>query len=705
MRMMVKKAIPQREMKKQHPFKIIPILKSKPMRFIVTLMVALAIFMFLEQKYLRFTRGIEFDVQDWLMRRKNRNHIVASKDIALIWVDEATIKSYNGAPPPRAVEAELVEVLRQSGAKTIAFDFTFAMKREGTNDLAKASKEIDQLVYGLAFREVTEEDNKRASPPPLSQLTPFKLSELNRSPEKSYLLERIPCQDLYSCVKHLGHIMFCVSVDGAVRHIPLIVKVEGGYYPALSLITVCLFKDVPLDGSGVTIKWGEYILLEDKKGWRRKIPIDERGRMRLNYIGDKGRFEQSYSFRLLANLLDRELPKDSLRDHFYNKLVLIGNETNEADWTHTPFSGNFPGVAIHATAIDNILRGEFAREPSILLTIFLSLCFSAALVAMQLWLFRLTSQKRDGGYWPTVFIGFIILFCFAFLYVSLAIASFHVRGRFLNLTLPLVGMLLAWIFVTYYCYGDELAEKRRLEHELKLARDVQISLLPKDAPEIEGLELAGVTLPAREVGGDYFDYLQFEQEASKVGIAMADVSGKGMKAAMVAVMSNCLLASMIQNSTNLGEMLNQMNQILLNRTEKQMFTALCIATIDSKTLQMKYSNAGQCYPILKRHDQLRELSHGEGQMPLGIMKISSYQENTFQLEPEDVVVFYTDGAIEAMNHAEEIYQEERFKQSLLNSTGTAADYLDKILEDIDSFVAGAPQYDDLTLVVVKVQDS
>ena len=699
------------KMKKQNRFKILSYLKSKPIRFIVILMVALTLFMFLEQRYLRFTRGIELDIQDWSMRWRNRNGTVASKDIVLIWVDKATIKRYNGAPPPRTVEAKLVEGLHQNGAKTIAFDFTFDLKREGTSDLAKASAEIDQLIYGLAFREVAE-DNKLDSTPPLSQLTPFRLNELNRAPAKNYSLNRIPCPDLHPSIKYLGHIMFSVSFDGAVRHIPLIAKVEDKYYPALSLISVCLFKDVPLDGNGVTLKWGKYILLKDNKGWRRKIPIDKTGRMRLNYIGDRESFEQSYSFLTLASALNGELPEDTWRDHFDNKLVLIGDETSEADWTHTPFSGNFPGVAIHATAIDNILQGEFVHESSTLLTISLSLCFSGILVALQLWLFSPMSQKRDHGYWSKVAIGFTLLFCFAFLYVGFAVASFPIWGRFLNLTLPLVGMLLAWISVTYYCYGDELAEKRRLEHELELAREVQISLLPKDAPQIEGLELAGVTLPAQEVGGDYFDYLQqFDGEPNKIGIAVADVSGKGMKAAMVAVMSNCLLASASQNqipanpAANLGDILTLINQILFQRTEKQMFTALCIATIDSKTLRMKYSNAGQCYPILKRRDQLRELNHDESQMPLGIMKIGSYQESPVQLESGDVVVFYTDGVIEAMNDADEIYQEERLKQSLLNSTGTAADYLDNILKDIDSFVAGARQYDDLTLVVVKVQDS
>ena len=683
-------------------------LNSKPIRFLIILMLALALFLFLEQKYLKVTQRMEFDIQDKLMGWRNKNHTAASEEIVLIRLDEATIKKYDGAPPPRAVEAELIKALNQSGTKTIAFDFTFDMERKGTKDLVEASKRTDSLIYGVAFDEVDKKDGNLISP--LPRLTPFKLSERNRAldfwqnraknPQEDYVLERIPCQELSRYVKHLGHIMFQVSFDGVVRRVPLIVKIEERYYPALSLIAVCLLKDVPFDGTGVTVKWGEYILLEDKKGWRRKIPIDKVGRMRLNYIGGVERFEQSYSFGNLERYLETDIPQELWQDYFGDKLILIGDGVSKADWTPTPFSMNFPGVAVHATAIDNILSGEFVHETPSLLTAFLSLCFSGVLVALQLCLFRPTPQKRE--YWNRVIIGVVILFCFASLYVTFAIASFHLWGRFLNLTLPLMVMLLSWLAVTYYCYEGELAEKRRLEHELKLAREVQTSLLPKDAPKIEGLEVAGVTLPAQEVGGDYFDYLQFEEEPTRIGIAVADVSGKGMKAAMVAVMSNCLLALAIQNSKNIGEVFTLMNGVLFSRTEKVMFTALCVATIDSKRLQMKFSNAGQADPILMRQGQLIHLSPEGNRIPLGIIKSSTYQENTVQLEPGDMVVFYTDGVIEAMNHAEEMYQEERLEKTLLNLTGAAEDCLDQILKDIDSFVAGAPQYDDLTLVIVRV---
>jgi signal transduction histidine kinase/CHASE2 domain-containing sensor protein len=326
------------------------------------------------------------------------------------------------------------------------------MERNGTDFLVAATKQIDSLIYSVAF---DEEYRKRDNLPTLlPQLTPFKLKEKNQVPDNNYVLERIPCKDLCQQIKHLGHAMFHVSADGGVRHIPLIVKIDDHYYPALSLIAVCLLKDVPLDGSGVTVKRGKYILLDNKKGWKRKIPIDKTGRMRLNYIGDIERFEQSYSFLNVKSKID--INPDSLRSHFSGKLVFIGDKTNKADWTNTPFSKNFPGVAVHATAIDNILRREFVQESSPWLIIFLALCFSGVVITSQLWLLQPEPQKQQRSYQYRILIGFIIFSCFALIYFGLALIFFHLWGRFLNFALTLMFMLLSWVLVTNYCYMEKL---------------------------------------------------------------------------------------------------------------------------------------------------------------------------------------------------------------------------------------------------------
>ena len=146
------------------------------MRFFIALMVGLTIFLFLEH-VLKFTRGVELDLQDRLIRWRNQNHSPASEDIALIRVDESTLLKYDGGPPPRGVEAKLVQELHKSGARAIVFDFTFDMKRKETEFLADVSKDKNSLVYGVAVdKTILTRDNL---PPPLPQITPFLFREIN----------------------------------------------------------------------------------------------------------------------------------------------------------------------------------------------------------------------------------------------------------------------------------------------------------------------------------------------------------------------------------------------------------------------------------------------------------------------------------------------------------------------------------------------
>jgi signal transduction histidine kinase len=441
------------KLKAPHRSPFFSILKQKPIRFSIFLMVMLSGLLVFESNSLKLTTEIEFYLQDRLVKWRNRNHPKASEDIALISVRKETIERYDGAPPPRATLATLVSALNQSGASTIAFDFTFEMNRRGTTHLAEASKQVNQMIYGV---ECYEASNARDNHSSRLEFPLFEVDELNGAPEDNYTLKRIPHEDLRTGIGHLGHIMLQRSGDGARRHIPLLIRIGDRYYPALSLLAVCLFKDVPLDGTGVTVKWGKYVLLDNHSGWKCKIPIDKKGRMQINYIGDVRHFGQDYSFGNLERDLDLERVPSSWKNYFAGKLVLIGNIDNELDSTSTPFSRNFPGVAIHATAIDNILRGEFVHETSPWLTMCVTLCFTIGMVALQFWGFyrKVPNQQRKNWFW--VCIGLGVFFAFVLSYVGLAVTLFYVWGRFLAFLSPLMAMQFAWMLVTSYCYVEQL---------------------------------------------------------------------------------------------------------------------------------------------------------------------------------------------------------------------------------------------------------
>jgi hypothetical protein len=243
--------------------------------------------------------------------------------------------------------------------------------------------------------------------------------------------------------------------------------------------------------------------------------------------------------------------------------------------------------------------------------------------------------------------------------VSIIIPSppFYQTGIFL-MALSITGgvLLVGVIILAIQRWRATNAEKRRLLLELEDAHRMQIRLLPESAPTVEGFEIAGFCRPAREVGGDFFDYLSFA--SGNIGLALADVSGKGLKGAMTAVLANGMLHEVAKSETSCGQILAALNASLHPRTEKQMFTALGLAILkhDAKTLQ--WANAAQPYPLIKQGEQVVEFDR-EGGLLLSIMPNVSYPDWELELQAGDIVIFYTDGIIEAQNEAEEMYGTER----------------------------------------------
>jgi len=247
---------------------------------------------------------------------------------------------------------------------------------------------------------------------------------------------------------------------------------------------------------------------------------------------------------------------------------------------------------------------------------------------------------------------------------------------------------------------SERAERERLEHELAEAREMQMSLLPEKDPNVEGFQITGACKPTMEVGGDFFDYIKLKD--GKFGIAVADVAGKSLKAAMAAVMANGMLHSESKACSHPNEVLSILNESLRQRLEHRMFVALCLACINPEGKQVLFSNAGIPYPIVKRGNSIMEMEAGG--VPLGMMTGIEYETDSIHLQPGDFLVFYTDGIVEAENEADEMYSYERLYSTIQRADDkmSAGELLNAILFDVQTFSGEAEQCDDITLVVLKV---
>ncbi len=249
-------------------------------------------------------------------------------------------------------------------------------------------------------------------------------------------------------------------------------------------------------------------------------------------------------------------------------------------------------------------------------------------------------------------------------------------------------------------YKDML-EKQRIEEEIGLAREIQINLLPRVFPSGDRFELTGYNLPSREIGGDYYDFITLNEH--KIGIAIGDVAGKGIPAAIL--MSNLQAALRISaaRSVDTREAIQEVNIHITRTTTPEKFATFFYSVFDTRKLTLQYTNAGHNYPILCRTDGSHEFLK-EGGIIVGVMEGALYQARTVSLYPGDVLVLYTDGITESLNPENEQFGEDLLVEIVRKSSHLSAqNLLDFILDRVIEFTHGYLQADDLTLVVLKVK--
>jgi serine phosphatase RsbU (regulator of sigma subunit)/predicted ester cyclase len=244
---------------------------------------------------------------------------------------------------------------------------------------------------------------------------------------------------------------------------------------------------------------------------------------------------------------------------------------------------------------------------------------------------------------------------------------------------------------------QERIERERIEQELKVARSIQQASLPEKVPDLEGWQISPYYQPAREVGGDFYDFHLFSE--GRLGLVVGDATGKGVPAALVMSSTRSMLRALARASNSPGEVLEQVNDLLVSDVPPNMFVTCFYAILDPKSATLSYANAGHDLPYLRHGDEAEEL-RARG-MPLGLMSGMSYEEGEASLRQEDDVLFYSDGLVEAHDPKGEMFGFPRLR-ALIAEHAQERSLGDFLMEELYSFVGeGWEQEDDITLLTLK----
>ncbi len=245
-------------------------------------------------------------------------------------------------------------------------------------------------------------------------------------------------------------------------------------------------------------------------------------------------------------------------------------------------------------------------------------------------------------------------------------------------------------------------QERRLERELGLAHELQLRLLPAQTPVLDNLELAARFEPARAIGGDLYDFLPYTM--SRLGIAIGDVSGKGAAAALYAALVSGIIRSHAAAEPSPEEMLTVVNFGLNERPIDAQFVALIYAVWDDKTRQLHVANSGLPRPIRCHHGHVSTMQLIG--IPLGLFEDAQAEEHSFQAEPGDLFVFFSDGIPDARSRGGEAFGHERIEEIVLRCANDSAQLVvDSIFQAVTTFAAGAEPFDDQSVVVLRVKDA
>jgi serine phosphatase RsbU (regulator of sigma subunit) len=253
--------------------------------------------------------------------------------------------------------------------------------------------------------------------------------------------------------------------------------------------------------------------------------------------------------------------------------------------------------------------------------------------------------------------------------------------------------------LTWRFRAAEVRERERIEHELQVARQIQQELLPETIPELQGWRIAAYYGPAREVGGDFYDFMEFPD--GRLGLVVGDATGHGMPAALVMATTRGMLRAVVESLESPGEVLARVNEALVADIPPSTFVTCFYGVLDPESGRLVYANGGHDLPCCRRQDGQVDELRARG-MPLGLIPSMSYEEKEATLETGDSTLFYSDGLVEAHNPQREMFGVPRLRKLVAEHDAEEGSLAGFLMDELRSFTGdGWEQEDDITLLTLR----
>jgi len=247
----------------------------------------------------------------------------------------------------------------------------------------------------------------------------------------------------------------------------------------------------------------------------------------------------------------------------------------------------------------------------------------------------------------------------------------------------------------------EMDDKHRMEQDLESARTIQGSLLPRTLPKVDGLTFGGISRPAREVGGDFYDFIEID--SNRIGVAIGDVAGKSIPASLLMTMARSLIRAECGRHASPKEVIGRVNDLIAQDAVSDRYVTILYLVLDKTSKKLSFTLGGHVPLLLYRKNSDATESIDLNGIPVGLVEGAEYEEKEIALKKGDVVVLYTDGVTEALNQNGEQFGFERLVKAVRTySSGSGEDIAKGIYHELDTFASGSEQFDDITIVTLKV---